>query len=84
MKRFQRGLGASAAISGELHDLGAQQITSFVNPASPSSGSSSGDGVAGGDGGEVLLASVSAVVSPSNEGLTPSRSLHWAARRRPR
>ena len=80
MKSFQRGLGASAAIPGELHDLGAQQITSFVNPASPSSGASSGGGVAGGDGGEVLLASVSAVVSPSNEDVAapPNAVSGWA------
>jgi len=81
---FQRGTGASPLIPGdlpgELHDLGAQQITSFVNPASTSSGSSSGDGVAAGDGGEGLLASVSAAVSPSNEDVAapPNAVSGWA------
>ena len=84
LKSFQRGPGASplipADLPAELHDLGAQQITSFVNPASTSSGSSSGDGVAAGDGGEGLLASVSAAVSPSNEDVAapPNAVSGWA------
>ena len=88
LKSFQRGTGAAPLIPGELpgelpaelHDLGAQQITSFVNPASTSSGSSRSDGVAAGDGGEGLLASVSAAVSPSNEDVAapPNAVSGWA------
>ena len=84
LKSFQRGTGAAplipADLPADLHDLGAQQITSFVNPASTSSGSSSGDGVAAGDGGEGLLASVSAAVSPSNEDVAapPNAVSGWA------
>ena len=62
---FGKTFGASV-VAGDLHDLGSQQITNFVNPASPSSGSSSGDGVAGGDG-EGLLASVTAGEVPSKD-----------------
>ena len=64
-KNFDREIGASV-VAGDLHDLGSQQITNFVNPASPSSGSSNGDGVAGGDG-EGLLASATAGEVPSKD-----------------
>jgi RNA recognition motif-containing protein len=64
-KNFDRERSTSV-VAGKLHGLGSRQITNFVNPASPSSGSSSGDGVAGGDS-EGLLASVTAGEVPSKD-----------------